>query len=96
MYQVIISQEADNDLENLISYIALDNPYRAVSFAHEILSSAKSTLGLFPSSGRKQWGFRVLVFKGYYVFYKINEKQKEVAVLRIINPVNYNAYKDFN
>ena len=95
MYKIKISKKADNDIENLIAYIALDNPYRAVSFTGELLSSVKSMLSSFPFLGKEKWGLRVLVCKGYYVLYRVNDEKKEVSLTRIINPANYTAYRGF-
>jgi plasmid stabilization system protein ParE len=96
MYKVKISKQADSDIENIITYIALDNPYRAVSFAGELISSVKSMLSSFPTLGKKKWGARVLVCRGYYILYRINDEKKEVYLLRVINPANYTAYHGFN
>ena len=93
MYKIKISKKADNDIENIIAYIALDNPYRSVSFVGELLSSVKSMLSSFPFLGKEKWGARVLVCKGYYVLYRVNDEKKEVSLTRIINPANYTAYR---
>ncbi|MES2677633.1 MAG: type II toxin-antitoxin system RelE/ParE family toxin [Pseudomonadota bacterium] len=93
-YKVIISNNALNNVEAIISYISQDNPYRAISFTKELLGKVKSILEVFPLSGRKYKERRLLVYSGYYVFYKVDEKNKEVWLSEIINPAHYTAYEN--
>ena len=92
-YKVTISNNALNNIEEIISYISQDNPYRAISFTKELLDKVKSILELFPLSGRKYKERRLLVHSGYYIFYKLDEKNKEVWLSEIINPSHYTAYE---
>lgn len=96
MYKVKVSKKASNDIKIIISYIALDNPDRARSFAKSLLIKARSNLSFFPLIG-KSFGkhHRVLIDSGYYIVYKVDEEKKEVSLSRVINPTNYNAYRGF-
>ena len=89
-YKITISNNALNNIEDIISYISQDNP---ISFTKELLDKVKSILEVFPLSGRKYKERRLLVHSGYYVFYKVDEKNKEIWLSEIINPAYYTAYK---
>lgn len=94
MYKVKIAKDVIRDIRNISLYIAQENPYRALSFAQELLDKAESILSLFPLSGKKSYqDYRLLVYKNYYIFYKVDEKKREVWLSKIANPANYSAYK---
>jgi plasmid stabilization system protein ParE len=58
MYQVEIADSAEQDLEAIAEFIALDNPYRAISFVQDIQLFATDVLSECPWSGKKiQKGF---------------------------------------
>ena len=53
MFNVISSKNADENIVNIAEFIALDNPYRAITFTQELLESTRSRLSSFPYSGKK-------------------------------------------
>ena len=50
MVEIHISRKARKDLDIIKSYIAKDNPTRAESFAHELLTHCIETVSSFPLS----------------------------------------------
>jgi len=50
-YKVILSPRAIQDLEEIVRYIAFDNPVRAESFGRELINKTKM-LANFPELGR--------------------------------------------
>ena len=47
-YKIIISPQADQELENIGIFIAEDNPDRSVSFVNSMLDSIEKRLSSFP------------------------------------------------
>ena len=45
-YRVALADTAEEGLLNIVDYIALDNPVRAVSFVEELTVSLRKTLSL--------------------------------------------------
>jgi plasmid stabilization system protein ParE len=49
IYQVISTEPADQDLEDIIEYISSeDSAYKALSFAQELLEIIQKNLSIFP------------------------------------------------
>jgi len=76
-YEVRFLQEALNDLEEIILYIAGDSPAAALSM-HDKIIEKTNDLSLFPKRGRlvpdKKMGaagYRMLGIKPYIAFYRI-------------------------
>ena len=63
MYTVNITLPADEDLKKIARYIALDNPYRAISFTLELLKSVEKVLSQFPEAGKKYKNAYCLPYK---------------------------------
>ena len=84
--KLIISQQAIEDLSDIWSYIALDNPRAADSFVEELHESCKS-LAKMPEMGRPRNellpGIRSIPHKGYIIFYRKDEEK--LAVIRVLN-----------
>ena len=51
-YRVAFADTAEEGLLNIVDYIALDNPVRAVSFVGELTVSVRKMLSAFPYSGK--------------------------------------------
>lgn len=77
---------AEQDLNNIVEFIALDNPYAAVDQGDKIDQQIAELLN-HPSLGRtgRVKGTRELVIVGtqYIAAYRV--KQKEIQVLRILH-----------
>jgi len=89
-YQVLWSNIAENDLKNIIEYIADDSPPNALKIFKNIKQKA-SSLNTFPERGRivpelRDQGilqYRELVISPWRVFYRISEKN--VFVLSVLD-----------
>ena len=95
-YTIKISELASRSLEELAAYIAQDDPYRALSFTKDLLNSVEKTLRLFPYSSRSYKKYSVYTYKGYCVFYLVDEDRKQVNIIDIINPSQYTKHKIYN
>ena len=92
-YKIIRTDKADEQLREIIFYIADDSG--SIDIALNYLNKIEKTIGRledFPMSGsipgysilRKQ-GYRVLVVERHLVFYKINESEKTVTIYAIVD-----------
>ena len=92
-YNVIKAKSVEDDLEEIANYIAEDNPYRAISFTQEILRDAENTLNHFPKKLQRYKDCHMWPYKGYLVFYDINEISKTVEIIMVTHASQYNKYK---
>lgn len=92
-YKIIRTDKADEQLREIIFYIADD--YGSVDIALNYLDkidAAIRRLEEFPMSGsvprysilRKQ-GYRVLIIGRHLVFYKVNEDEKIVTIYAVVD-----------
>ncbi len=91
-YQIQRTEKADNQLRDIIFYIADDNSIDiALNYLDKVVNAIKR-LEEFPYSGsqpkyailRKQ-GYRVLIVEKHLVFYKVNEIDKIVMIYAIVD-----------
>jgi len=90
MYDLEVSDKAEDDLDKIISYIAdnLASPQAAASFADEVYECyerLEENPYLFEECRDvklKKEGYRRAVIKSYVVVYKIYDEQKLVIVHR--------------
>ena len=85
-YQVALSPSARRDLRDIVRYISLDSPERAVAFGRLLLSSTKR-LAEFPEMGRMVPEFddpsiREIVVRSYRVIYRVDHGDCRVDVAR--------------
>ena len=85
-YQVAVSPAARRDLRDIVRYISLDSPERAVTFGQFLLSSTKR-LADFPELGRvvPEFGdpsIREIVVRSYRVIYRVDHADCRVDVAR--------------
>jgi addiction module RelE/StbE family toxin len=93
-YDVLFLQEALNDLEEIVLYIAQDNRQAALRMHDNIVEKAND-LKTFPKRGRlvpdkkmAAAGYRMLVIKPYIAFYRIIDRS--VFIYRVLHgAVNY-------
>ena len=92
-YQVTRTEKADNQLRDIIFYIADDSGSIDIALNYlDKIEKAISRLADFPYSGneprytilRKQ-GYRVVIVERHLVFYKVNEKAKTVIVYAVVD-----------
>ena len=92
-YRVIRTATADEQLRNIIFYIADESGdvMIALNYLDKIEKSIKK-LEDFPESGSlpryvtlQRQGYRVLVVEKHLVFYKINTKEKIVTIYAVVD-----------
>ena len=92
-YKIIRTDKADEQLREIIFYIAEDSGSIdiALNYLNKIEKAINSLEG-FPMSGSiprysilKKQGFRVLIVERHLVFYKINEDKKEVVIYAVVD-----------
>ncbi len=91
---VHLSAEAEQDLERIADYIALDNPARAVSFLQELRSKCLALADMperFPLVPRYEAsGVRRRGHGNYLIFYRV-EPEKVVIVHVLHGAQDYSA-----
>jgi toxin ParE1/3/4 len=83
-FRVEITGPAIADLAEIVSYIALDNPAAAKALGENLLDAALS-LGKAPFKGSpypKLAGVRKLTLPPLKIFYRVNDRTREVEILR--------------
>lgn len=84
---VVITAEAEADLENIGDFIAEDNPRRAVSFVNELIEACERLADIprgYPLVPRYEAsGIRRRVFGEYLIFYRVAAEQ--IDVLHVLN-----------
>lgn len=90
-YHIAFTNTAEEGLLDIISYIAADNPVRAVSFVDEIIDSLQKTLSVFPYAGKVAENLevdqeiRIWPYASYNNYYRVVEKEKLVEVLFVFH-----------
>ncbi|VDN48370.1 Type II toxin-antitoxin system RelE/ParE family toxin [Petrocella atlantisensis] len=93
MYQIVRTEKADNQLRDLIYYIADDSGSVDVALNYlDKLEKAMMRLSEFPESGstpryailRKQ-GYRVLIVEKHLAFYKVDHTNKVVTIYAVVD-----------
>jgi toxin ParE1/3/4 len=86
MFKVKYMPEAIDDLRGIAAYIAQDNPDRALTFISEIEQRTNRTLSSAPKAGTVYEGeTRFFPVSGYVALYEVDDDQKVVNVLHIVN-----------
>lgn len=85
-YQVALSSSARRDLRDIVRYISLDSPERAVDLGQFLVSSTKR-LADFPEMGRvvPEFGdlsLREIVVRSYRVIYRVDHGDCRVDIAR--------------
>jgi addiction module RelE/StbE family toxin len=87
-YKVELTPKANQDLAEIITYIAQDKPKVAEEFGRKLVGQAL-LLSTFPFRGSKMRGnrkARKLVYrKKYLIIYTVNKRQKTVGILRFLH-----------
>jgi len=86
-YNLIWSPVARDDLHDIVSFIARDNPTRAMSFGYELISQLDH-LQEFPEAGRvvpeyRKYDIREIIFRPYRIVYRINREAKLCEIARV-------------
>jgi plasmid stabilization system protein ParE len=84
---VLITAQAEADLERIGDYIAEDNPQRATSFIHEMLERcerlAETPNGISLVPRYERTGVRRRPYGNYLIFYRVGEDR--IEILHILN-----------
>lgn len=91
-YRVDVSEPAENDLRDIIRYIAsqLSAPISALNMMELLeevmtgLSDMPQRCSLIADERLSQMGYRKITVKNYVVFFSIDEKNKVVDIERIL------------
>ena len=85
-YQVILSAQADRDLEQVVRFLAQKTPKAAERLGHALLDEAL-TLRNLPRRGaavRKRPGYRRILHRPWFlIYYRIDETGRTIDVARI-------------
>lgn len=85
-YTILFTHDAVADFNNISDFIAQGNPYRALTFIDELQKRTITTLSLTPYAGRVyKEKTRFIILRSYVVLYEIEDSNKTVHILRIIN-----------
>lgn len=84
--KVILSPRALRDLEEIVRYIAADNPSAAARFGAMLLAEAEA-IGLKPETGRmvpefKTPEIRERIFRSIRIVYRVDAAQQRVVIAR--------------
>lgn len=86
-YQVRLSRSARLDLQNIVRYISINDPARALRFGRFLIRSAL-TLSQFPKRGRVlpelgDEAIREIIVRAYRIVYHLDHDKRVVEVIRI-------------
>ena len=86
-YQLIWSAAARDDLHDVVTFIAHDNPNRAMSFGYELISET-DRLQEFPELGRivpeyRNDVIREIIFRPYPIVYRVDHERAHCEIARI-------------
>ena len=92
-YQILRTNKADEQLRDIIFYIADDSGSVDIALNYlEKIEKAINNLKDFPYSGSvphyatlRRQGYRVLTVERHLVFYKINEPQQIVTIYAVVD-----------
>ena len=92
MYNITASQDAHDDADEIVNYIAfvLNNPPAANSFLTDLencyitLANNPLIYTLCDDENLKLKGYRKVAIKNYLVFYRVDEVAQTVFIVRII------------
>ena len=85
-YQVVLSKSARSDIQDIVRYISLNNPKRAMEFGRFLIQCARS-LGKFPMRGRVVPEFddesiRELIARSYRIVYRLKREDELIEIIR--------------
>lgn len=85
-WKVVIAPSAARNLENIVAFIARDNPDAAERLGFRLIAKAELLAG-FPQMGRiiPEFGksdLREIIHRSYRIMYRVNAQQQVVEVIR--------------
>lgn len=88
-YNLIFSDLAYNDLEEIVLYISKDSKDNAIKFYNKLMDNLTKleefpNLGLLmPDKKMSEKGYRMIIVNNYIIFYKVYEKN--IQILRVLH-----------
>lgn len=82
-WKIIFAPQALEELEQIVRFIAQDDPDAAVRFGDYLANRAESLVN-FPDLGtpyRKRANVRRLLCKSYYIYYRIQRKERVIEIM---------------
>lgn len=85
-YKIVFSDPSIEDLENIVRFIARDNPQAAARFGSKLIESVRN-LAAFPRLGRvvpekNDENIREIIFKSYRIFYRVKDDARMIEIAR--------------
>ena len=86
-FKIVWSQQARDDLQAIVLFIAQDNPTVAESFGYQLMSKV-DLLMQFPLAGRavpeaNDETLREIVFRPYRIIYKVMTEKQIIGIVRV-------------
>lgn len=87
-YRIVWRPMAEDDLDNIVDYIAQDNPTRAEEFGRELRAKVLSLqqhpkLGRSGRPGLPPFLRELVVHRNYIIFYRVLDDSRTVEILRV-------------
>ncbi len=82
-YEVYFTRMANSDVDEILEFIAKDNPQNALQFIDQLEERISNTLSTSPHAGSKCGDSRYFAFDNYVVVYDIDEAKMSVYVLMV-------------
>ncbi|MDR3216261.1 MAG: type II toxin-antitoxin system RelE/ParE family toxin [Clostridiaceae bacterium] len=97
---VILTEPANDDLKDIVAYIAADNIVNALRIHDKIMECLhllenNPGIGVYPKSKKlRNEGYRKLIIDNYVAMYRLSESGKnEIYVIRVFHgAMNYEKY----
>ncbi len=85
-YKIIFSEPSIDDLQDIVRFIARDNPQVATRFGGELIGAVRH-LAKFPRFGRvvpekNNADIREIIFKPYRIFYRVKDEVHLIEIIR--------------
>ena len=82
-YQVYFSASADQDIDEIIDFIAKDSSKNALGFIDRLEERVRALLSTAPFSGRLLSDYRYFEFDNYVVVYDLDRHKRCVYILLV-------------
>lgn len=87
-YRIVWRPMAETDLDNIVDYIAQDNPIRAEEFGQELRAKTLSLaqhpkLGRTGRPGLPAFLRELVAHRNYIIFYRVLDEARTVEILRV-------------
>jgi toxin ParE1/3/4 len=82
-WKIIFAPQALEELEQIVRFIAQDNPQAAIRFGDHLVDRAES-LASFPELGtpyRQRANVRRLLCKSYYIYYRVDRTERTIEIM---------------